>query len=247
MNRVAQNLVLLLIAAAVLKISLDGTFLRYVKPGLQPYLIVSGAALLLLSVAAIVRDVRGGGHDDHHTGRPQWLLLAPIAALLIVVPPALGATSVQSGTTAQASIAEPAAAAASDDGTFPFSPLPPGDAPTIRMYDLLDRAAYDSSGELDRRQITVQGFVVRSDENGSPRPDNDHDGLDLARVVITCCVADAQTLRIHLDGPITPLPDDTWVSVQGRLLPHNTDAGTTPPTLTVTEMHPIPAPSHVYG
>jgi uncharacterized repeat protein (TIGR03943 family) len=248
MNRAAQNFVLLLIGVAVLKISLDGTFLRYVKPGLQPYLIVSGAALLLLAVVAIVRDVRGDAEPDHHPGRPQWLLLAPIAALLIVVPPALGAVSVQSRTTAQASIAKPAAAAASDDGKFPFSPMPPGDAPTIRMYDLIDRASYDSSGELDRRQVTVMGFVVRTDEAGSPRLDGSHDGFDLARVVITCCVADAQTLRVHLDGPVTPVPDDTWVSVQGKVVSNSaTRADNMTPTLTVTEMHTIPAPAHVYG
>lgn len=246
MNRSAQNFVLLLIGAAVLEISLDGTFLRYVKPGLQPYLVLSGVALLLLAVVAIVRDLRGAADAEHHSGRPQWLLLAPIAALLIIVPPALGAVSVQSGTTAQASIAKPAAAG--DDGKFPFSPLPPGDAPDIRMYDLIDRASYDSSGELDRRPVTVMGFVVRTAEDGSPRLDGTRDGLDLARVVITCCVADAQTLRIHLDGSVTDLPDDTWVSAQGRVVPNSaTRADNMTPTLTVTEMHTIPAPAHVYG
>ncbi|WP_216903343.1 TIGR03943 family putative permease subunit, partial [Nocardia alni] len=238
MSRAAQNFVLLLIGAAVLKISLDGTFLRYVKPGLQPYLIVSGSALLLLAVVAIVGDIRSEkSHEDdhHHPGRPQWLLLAPITALLIIVPPALGATSVESGATAQASIAEPAQAAASDNGKFPFAALPPGDAPLIRMYDLIDRASYDSSGELDRRSITVQGFVIRTDEDGSPRPDGSHDGLDLARVVITCCVADAQTLRIHLAGPMPALPDDSWVSVQGKVVPDSaTQADNMTPTLSVT-------------
>jgi uncharacterized repeat protein (TIGR03943 family) len=251
MSRAAQNFILLLIGAAVLKISLDGTFLRYVKSALQPYLIVSGSALLLLAVVAIVGDIRGDHDrhdDDHHPGRPQWLLLAPVAALLIVVPPALGATSVQSGVTARASIAEPVAAAASDNGKFPFAPLPPGDAPLIRMYDLINRASYDSSGELDRRSITVQGFLIHTDEDGSDRLDGSHDGLDLARVVITCCVADAQTLRIHLDGSVTPLPDDTWVSVQGKAVPNSaTEADDMTPTLSVTEMHTIPAPARVYG
>ncbi len=250
MSRAAQNFVLLLIGAAVLKISLDGTFLRYVKPGLQPYLIVSGSALLLLAVVAIVTDIRGEkSHDDHHhPGRPQWLLLAPITALLIIVPPALGATSVESGATARASIAEPAQAAASADGKFPFAALPPGDAPLIRMYDLIDRASYDSSGELDHRPITVQGFVIRTDEDGSPRLDGTHDGVDLARVVITCCVADAETLRIHLAGPMPPLPDDSWVSVQGKVVPNSaTQSDNMTPTLSVTELHTIPAPARVYG
>ncbi|MBF6061021.1 TIGR03943 family protein [Nocardia terpenica] len=249
MNRVAQNFVLLLIGGAVLKIAVDGTFLRYVKPGLQPYLIASGVVLLALTLVAIGRDIRRGwaaADSDHHPGRPQWLLLAPIAALLIIVPPALGATSVQSGTTARASVAKPATAG--DDGTFAFPPLPEGPAPTIRMYDLLDRAAYDSSGELDHRAVTVVGFIVHTDNDGSPRTDGTRSGVDLARVVITCCVADAQTMRIHLSALADPPPDDTWVSVSGKVEPGSARPDTEmTPTLDVTEMHVVPTPARVYG
>ncbi|MQY17260.1 TIGR03943 family putative permease subunit [Nocardia macrotermitis] len=243
MNRAAQNFVLLLIGAAVLKIALDGTFLRYVRPGLHPYLVASGVVLVLLAAVAIVRDIRGREEHDHHSGRSQWLLLAPITALLIVVPPALGASSVQSGATTQAAIAGPASG-----GKVRFAPLPAGEAPTIRMYDLIDRAAYDSSGELDRREITVLGFVIRTDEDGSARTDGSRGGFDLARVVITCCVADAQTLRIHLGGAIDSLPDDTWVSVRGKVVPDSaTPANNMTPTLTVTRLQTIPAPARVYG
>jgi uncharacterized repeat protein (TIGR03943 family) len=249
MNRVAQNFVLLLVGGAVLKITLNDTYLRYVKPGLYPYLIASGVTLLLLALVAITRDIRKGwaaaDSDHHHPGRPQWLLLAPIAALLIVVPPALGATAVQSGTTVQAGIGKPAG---TDDGKFDFPPLPPGDAPIIRMYDLLDRAAYDSSGELDRREITVIGFIVHTAADGAPRSDGTRAGIDLARVVITCCVADAQTMRIHLGGNFTPPSDDTWVSVRGKVQPNSATPETEmTPTVTVSEMQVVPTPARVYG
>ncbi|WP_438943963.1 TIGR03943 family putative permease subunit [Nocardia blacklockiae] len=244
-----QNFVLLLIGGAVTKIALDDTYLRYVKPGLQPYLIASGVALTLLALVAIGRDIRTGwaaaDSDHQHTGRPQWLLLAPIAALLIVVPPALGAGSVQSGSTAQASVGTPAS---TDDGKFPFGPLPAGDAPTLRMYDLIDRASYDSSGELDRREITVLGFIVRTENDGAPRTDGTSGGVDLGRLVITCCVADAQLLRVHLAGVIDPPPDDTWVSVRGKVEPNSARPETQmTPTLHVTEMHPVATPARVYG
>ncbi|RDI50910.1 TIGR03943 family putative permease subunit [Nocardia mexicana] len=248
MNRVAQNFVLLLIGGAVLKITLDGTYLRYVKPGLQPYLIVSGVALTLLALLTIGRDIRRGwatADSDHHPDRAQWLLLAPITALLIVVPPALGAGSVQSGTAVQASVGTPAE---TGDGKFAFPPLPVGDAPTIRMYELIDRASYDSSGALDRRDITVLGFVVRTENDGAPRTDGTRTGVDLARLVITCCVADAQLLRVHLSGAFDPPPDDTWVSVRGRVEPNSARTETQmTPTLQVTELHPIPTPARVYG
>jgi uncharacterized repeat protein (TIGR03943 family) len=336
MNRVAQNFVLLLIGIAVVKIAADGTYLRYVKPALGPFLLVSGAILVLLALVSLARDLRrmyaattgsgsgpgaaadhlaaehvpstgageraateptpdtapewpaaehipsvspkrtaaeqvsrtgtelvAAGHvpphpgsrahpapldtdDEHrHSDRPHWLLLAPIAALLIVVPPALGAGSVQSGTTAQASIGKPAA---TDDGKFDFGPLPSGPAPTVRMYDLIDRASYDSSGELDRRDITVIGFIVRTAADGAPRTDGSHGGVDLARLVITCCVADAQTMRIHLAGDFPPPADDTWVSVRGRIQPDSAIPQTQmTPTLTVTDLHTVPTPARVYG
>ncbi|WP_425303063.1 TIGR03943 family putative permease subunit [Nocardia wallacei] len=248
MNRVTQNFVLLLIGGAVLKIALDDTYLRYVKPGLHPYLIVSGAALTLLALVVIGRDIRTGwaaADSDHHPGRSPWLLLAPITALLIVVPPALGAGSVQSGSTAQASVGAPAG---TDDGKFPFGPLPAGEAPTIRMYDLIDRASYDSSGELDRREITVIGFIVRTENDGAPRPDGTRAGVDLARLVITCCVADAQLLRVHLTGLDDPPPDDTWVSVRGKVEPDSARLETQmTPTFHVTEWHPVRTPARVYG
>ncbi|WP_280265933.1 TIGR03943 family putative permease subunit [Nocardia wallacei] len=248
MNRVTQNFVLLLIGGAVLKIALDDTYLRYVKPGLQPYLIVSGAALTLLALLTIGRDIRRGwaaADSDHGHGRAEWLLLAPITALLIVVPPALGAGSVQSGTTVQATVGTPADGG---DGKFAFPPLPVGDAPTLRMYELIDRASYDSSGALDHRDITVIGFIVRTDHDGAPRTDGTRTGVDLARLVITCCVADAQLLRVHLAGTFDPPPDDTWVSVRGRVEPNSARVETQmTPTLQVTELRPIPTPARVYG
>ncbi|RMI32303.1 TIGR03943 family putative permease subunit [Nocardia stercoris] len=245
MNRVAQNFVLLLIGGAICKIALDGTYLRYVKPGLHPYLVVSGVLLVLLALSAIGRDIRGrDAGSGHHTERPHWLLLAPIAALLIVVPPALGARSVQTGAAAQADIAKPAG----DDGKFAFPPLPSGAAPTIRLYDLIDRAAYDSSGSLDTRDITVIGFIVHTAEDGTARLDGSHDGLDLARLVITCCVADAQTMRIHLGGNVPELSDDTWVQVRGRVVPGSArpDNQMTP-TVNVVSLQQIPQPARVYG
>ncbi len=53
MNREAQSVVLLLVGGAVLRISVSDIYLRYVKEGLRPFLIVSGALLVAIAVATL--------------------------------------------------------------------------------------------------------------------------------------------------------------------------------------------------
>jgi uncharacterized repeat protein (TIGR03943 family) len=62
-SRYGPCLLLVLVGAAVLRISLFGElYLRYVQAGLRPYLVVSGVVLVLLGGAmAVVRGVAGGG------------------------------------------------------------------------------------------------------------------------------------------------------------------------------------------
>ena len=57
MRREAQNLLLLLVGGALLKTSWDGTYARYVKPGMLPWLVAAGAVVTALAVVAVVRDV----------------------------------------------------------------------------------------------------------------------------------------------------------------------------------------------
>ncbi|MDI2127488.1 TIGR03943 family putative permease subunit [Yinghuangia seranimata] len=71
MKRDVQSVVLVLIGAALLRISFGAEiYLRYVKAGLRPALIAAGAAVLLLGFAGVVRDGilrkhEAAGHDDH--------------------------------------------------------------------------------------------------------------------------------------------------------------------------------------
>ncbi|MBF6383004.1 TIGR03943 family putative permease subunit [Nocardia farcinica] len=208
MRRETQNLLLVLVGIAVLRIVFDDTYLRYVKAGLFPFLLISGLAVLALATAAIVRDVyRGGpghGHDDAHahgSGKVHWVLLVPAAALLLVTPPALGADAAVTS----APLRPRSLSAETESRVRPFPPLPDGPAPFVTITDLVNRANFDALGSLDGREVTVSGFVLYGRDGG----------LDLARVVISCCVADARYVRVHLAGVPEPLAEDTWLEVRG--------------------------------
>ncbi|MGA9870945.1 MAG: TIGR03943 family protein [Rhodococcus sp. (in: high G+C Gram-positive bacteria)] len=234
MTRETQNVLLVLVGGAMVKIALDGSFVRYVKPSLHPYLLASGALIVVLALAAIVRDVsRGGppheGSDEEghtHSSRPYSLLMIPAALILFVAPPALSVSSV-SDRVAESGPLERTA----------FAPLPDGEAPEVPMLDVVQRAARDTTGSLDGREITVTGMPV----------DNPDGGVDLARILIICCAADARSIRIHLDKPPTSeWQQGEWLRVRGTVGKSSPATGNVP-TMTVTGVEQIPAPDNTYA
>ncbi|MEB3367890.1 TIGR03943 family putative permease subunit [Saccharopolyspora mangrovi] len=231
MRRETQNVLLVLLGGALLKISLTGGYLRYVKPSLQPWLVVAGAVMILLAGFAIVRDIRAGhAVDQHEHGtRSPWMLLLPVFAIFLVAPPALGSDSVTRDRAASAP-------AAPSQAKFP--PLPAGEAPVLSMSEFLTRVVWDDSGELNDRTVTLQGFVVH------PTPQT----TQLARMRISCCAADATPVKIDLASPrAEALPADTWIEITGRLRPGTaTEANDYVPTVDPLTITPIPAPPDTY-
>lgn len=65
MSRETENAMLLLIGVSTALIALTGSYTRYVKPALLPYLIATAVLLIALALAAIVRDIRRGSAEDH--------------------------------------------------------------------------------------------------------------------------------------------------------------------------------------
>lgn len=224
MSRETQNVLLLLLGGAILQISIGGTFVRYVKPSLHPYLLASGFVIVTLAVAAIARDVRRGGpsKDEHeHSSKPYWMLLVPAAVILFVAPPALSVSALPDrGVTTEAV----------DRKTFP--PLPDGDAPEVEFLDVVRRAAQDDSGSLDGREITVTGMRVVN-------PDGT---VDIARVLIVCCAADARSIRIRLDRPV----EGEWLRIRGTVAQSSRATGNVP-TMTVTGVEQLPVPQNTYA
>ena len=58
MNRQAQAVILLLVGGAVLRASITDQYLNYVKPGLQPYLILAGAILVVAGLFSLWYELR---------------------------------------------------------------------------------------------------------------------------------------------------------------------------------------------
>ena len=58
MRRETQNLLLLLLGGALLKIALGGTYVRYVKPGLYGWLVATGAVMVALGLRVAFENGR---------------------------------------------------------------------------------------------------------------------------------------------------------------------------------------------
>src|SRR6516162_2537621 len=112
------------------------------------------------------------------------------------------------------------------------------DATELSLPEVLLRVRHDTSGSLTNRTITVTGFVL-----------NEAQGVDLGRIVIICCAADAQLARIHLRGPAAAqaagLPDNTWIRVVGIAVPAQPNSDRIP-TLQATTLTRIAAPANPY-
>ncbi len=245
MSREAENTLLLLVGIATAMITIGGTFTRYVKPAMLPWLGLTAAVVISLALVAMAVDIRRGaapathdphgghgGHDGHsHSGSVAWLLLVPVVVLIFVAPPALGPQAFSTSVTD----------VSTEVLRREFPPLPPGRAPEVAVPEVAIRAAQDSAGTLNNRLITVIGFTLL--EAG---------GVDLGRVAIVCCAADARLVRIHLRGPAAAqamdLPDETWVRVEGTV---TEGSATTDPasiaTLEITALTPIDEPANTYA
>ncbi|MGY4978272.1 TIGR03943 family putative permease subunit [Streptomyces sp. 900105755] len=244
MRRYGPAVLTLLVGAAVLRISLfSALYLRYVQSGLRPYLVASGALLVLLGAAAGVRAAReapdeddapgedeaphGHGHTHTTTGpRLAWLLAVPATALLLFPPPALGSYS---------AAREDAQRAAQGVGAFPA--LPAGDPVNLSVAAFTSRAVYDSERSLKGRTVRLTGFVTHGDDGA----------WYVTRLLVSCCAADATTSKVQVRGADAPATD-TWVTVTGVWQPKGGLGSTAawPPLLDAKTVRKVHEPSDPY-
>ncbi|MFJ1765320.1 TIGR03943 family putative permease subunit [Amycolatopsis sp. NPDC088138] len=241
MKRETQNILLILLGGALVKIAVNGDYLRYVKPAQQPWIIAGGVVMVVLGAVAVVRDLLAArakapaedSHDSHdhtHSARPAWLLLVPVLAVFLVAPPALGADSV-----IRTEARVPASAAAANAAAFP--PLPAGNVVPLSVNEFVSRAGWDKAGTLDGRTVSLTGFVVHAEGRTL-----------LARLVISCCAADAFPVTVRLTGTeAARYASDAWIQVTGQVVPGTaTRANSYTPDFTAASVATVPAPKDPY-
>jgi uncharacterized repeat protein (TIGR03943 family) len=245
-SREAQTIVLLLLGGALVHAGVTDLYLRYVKAELLPLLLAAGVVLVLVAVATAWYDWRGSRqgernaverarHDEHdergHAHREpriSWLLLLPLLALSLVVPPALGSYSaMNSGTALGQALGSPAGL--------------PADGPLhLSVVDYARRAVFEQGRLLADRPITLTGFVTIG-RDGQPY---------LTRMVLNCCAADAQPVKVGMSGQLPPvLQPDTWFAVTGT---YTGRQGADPinngpiPFIDISRADPVPVPADPY-
>jgi uncharacterized repeat protein (TIGR03943 family) len=159
--------------------------------------------------------------------RISWLLVLPVFALVLAAPPALGSYSAMRTGTA---VTAPRIVA----------PLPEGNPVRLTVIGYADRAVYDHGRSLAGRTVTITGFVA-FDRAGAPY---------LVRMLLNCCAADAQPVKIGLAGRVPPvLQPDSWLEVTGRYTAEQAKDpvnGGAVPFLEVEQARPVAAPADPY-
>ncbi|WP_369272505.1 TIGR03943 family protein [Streptomyces sp. R11] len=262
MNRQAQSAVLFLLGASLLHAATTDLYLRYVKQGLRPLVLVAGAVLVAAAVATVwyerKRARRQGQHTaDHRDGQENPENAEhqenseshenpdshdghghrePRISWLLVLP-----------LLALILVAPPALGSysATRTGTalqepLAYPALPAADPLRLSLVDYAGRAVYDHGRTLRHRQVQLTGFLAL-DRDGTPY---------LVRMALNCCAADAQPVKVALTGEVPPvLQPDTWLRVTGTYVPRRAEDpvnGGPIPFIEVTAAKPVAAPTDPY-
>ena len=249
MTRDVGSIIMILIGGALLRITSDDVYLRYVKESMRPWLIASGVILIALGILQLLDVWRvarreagepapavheggvheGGVHDStgHAAPKMAWLLVVPVLAIFLIAPPALGAYTADR----QASVTT------APDATAQAPPLPAGDPVAIALNDYASRAIWDDGKTLVGRSVSLTGFATAA-PNG---------GWYLTRLTLTCCAADATVTKILVLGSTAAPASNSWVTVVGQWVPGGgTQSETAISHIQATSVTPVKTPRNPY-
>jgi uncharacterized repeat protein (TIGR03943 family) len=260
-RRETQGLALLLLGGAILRAGLTDVYLRYVKAGLRPLLLIAGAVLIAVALATFWYEARAalaarrrplaeaeaeagaeagaGAEAEAEAGAEAGDghgHREPRIAWLLALP-----------VLALVAIVPPPLGSYTADRTgtglqpgLAVDDVPRGDPAVMDLASYAEVAAYEHGKPLAGRRVHLSGFIT-VDSHGSPY---------LTRMVISCCAADGVPVKVGLAGQLPPgLRPDLWLDVIGAYNPtQTTDAvnGGPIPYLTVLQATPIPAPADPY-
>jgi uncharacterized repeat protein (TIGR03943 family) len=229
----AGGAISVLVGVVLLRLTLTGTYQRYVREEMAPFLVVAGVAVTVLGLVTLVRALRHDtgpdsrddhGHEHRHDGDIPigWLLLAPIAALLLVAPPTLGSYGVDRARV----VIRPG------DGVFDRLRL--GNAPVAMSLLEFGQRAYERNGaSFNGVPVQLTGFAAGEDG----------EAFRLARYQIACCAADATPAIVLVTGTTGDPPlRDQWLTVTGTF----ERGGGQAPRLSATSVVEISAPADPY-
>ncbi|MQA77694.1 MAG: TIGR03943 family protein [Streptosporangiales bacterium] len=259
MNRNAQSLLLVAAGGVLIWITVDGTYVRYVRESALPWILSSAIALVVIGLVLLWADneaklaarvlgeaelarraapVHEHADDDHGHGRMSgmvpWLLVVPLLALFLVQPRELGAYTAER--TSSKSVEKPA-------DEYAYGPLVGNDPVEVPLIELNQRAVYGGEKTLTGRTLLVSGFVTK-------RADSETGEFYVNRLFIACCAADALPVRVHITGAPQAYKTETWVQITGRYVGNESfpDPNLDPlPTIEVDSIKRIAVPDEPYA
>ncbi|MCX4882451.1 TIGR03943 family protein [Streptomyces sp. NBC_00847] len=252
MNRQAQAAVLFLIGAALLHAGFTNLYLRYVKAGLQPLLLLSGGVLIAAALATVWyewRERKGTGGVDAENGRPHEAHADGHAHS----EDAHGEDARGEGAYADDGRGDDGRA---EDGhghvhreprvswllVLPLLALILVAPPALGSYSAMRTGTalqqpygYNHLPATGPLRLNVVDYATRAVYDHGRFIDGrqikvtgfvalDHAGHPyLVRMALNCCAADAQPVKIALTGKIPPvLQPDKWLEVTGTYTPRRT-------------------------
>jgi len=226
-NKQAQAVVLLLLGGAVVKASVTDMYLRYVKEGLRPFLILAGLLVIAAAVMTLWHDLRrrspaaaapGTGSAgtgaagtgaaraavDEQDGHGGHAHPEPRVGWLLILP-VLGLLLVAPPALGSYAAGQ-AGTALSSQQYSDYPPLPDADPAPISVLDYASRAIFDEGVSLGDRDVRITGFVAEGPD-GEPM---------LARIILSCCAADGRPIKVGMAGDAPAgLAADSWIEVVG--------------------------------
>jgi uncharacterized repeat protein (TIGR03943 family) len=250
----AATVVAAMSAATLLRISVTGEYLNFVRPSMRIPLLISGVLLGLVALADVLGLLQrrpaapgaqtlqpgdqhghehrhdqehGHGHGhEHGETKVAWLLLVPVLTLLVFTPPALSGWG---------------ASRQSNNRTIglDWAPLTvtPGQPVELSMRDFVGRALEVGAPTVTGVEVRLTGFV------NEVTPDS----FTVVRYSIACCAADALASSVVVTGVTLPSADVgpnelRWVSVTGTLA----SVSGVVPTLAATDAVAVQEPRDPY-